>query len=439
MVNAIVLWDDQPMAGPDVPARIVVTDDLRRSRLTVFFRLLLAIPHLVWVTLWGIAAFLVAIVNWFATLALGRSPGPIYRFLCGYVRYYAHVSAYVLLAANPFPGFLGEPGRYPVDVEIAPLAPQKRLKTLFRIVLAVPALILAGALRAGGGFAFSHGRNRYGGAVAGSNVSFGLLGIVAVLVWFSALARGRTPRGLQNTLAWGIGYVAQVSAYALVLTDRYPNSDPGATGVLGAQPAHPVRIRVEDDLRRSRVTVFFRLLLFIPHYVWLLLWGIPIILAVIGSWFVTLALGRTPRALHSFISSYVRYQTHVYAFVALIGNPFPGFLGRPGSYPIDLEIDGPERQHRLKTLFRLFLAVPAFFVSGNLTVVLWIVAFLGWFAALATGRMPTGFRNVGAWVLRYGAQTNAYLNLLTDRYPYSGPESGEAEPEADETTAQLAA
>jgi hypothetical protein len=43
--------------------------------------------------------------------------------------------------------------------------------------------------------------------------------------------------------------------------------------------------------------------------------------------------------------------------------------------------------------------------------------------------MPTGFRNVGAWALRYVAQTNAYHYLLTDRYPYSGPEAGEPIPE----------
>jgi hypothetical protein len=35
--------------------------------------------------------------------------------------------------------------------------------------------------------------------------------------------------------------------------------------------------------------------------------------------------------------------------------------------------------------------------------------------------MPLGFRNVGAWALRYGAETNAYFLLLTDVYPYSGP------------------
>ena len=424
------------MAG--VPARIIVTDDLRRSRLTVFFRLLLAIPHLVWLALWTVAAFLAAIGNWFATLATGRSPELLYRFLAAYVRYSTHVSAFLFLAANPFPGFTGAAGSYPIDVEIAPRAPQHRLKTLFRLVLAVPALLLAGVLRSGG-FAVGQGHGRHGGGSTGFSGSLGLLALVAVLTWFAALARGRAPQGFRNMLAWGLGYLAQVHAYVLVLTDRYPNTDPGAVGVLGAQPAHPVRLRVDDDLRRSRVTVFFRLLLFVPHYIWLLLWGIAVLLAVIGNWFVTLALGRSPRAVHAFIAAYVRYQTHAYAFLGLVGNPFPGFLGRPGSYPIDVEIDGPERQHRLKTLFRIFLVIPALLVDYSLSVVLAIAAFLGWFAALVTGRMPTGFRNVGAWALRYSAQTNAYLYLLTDRYPYSGPEAAADEDEVEETSAQLAA
>ena len=83
--------------------------------------------------------------------------------------------------------------------------------------------------------------------------------------------------------------------------------------------------------------------------------------------------------------------------------------------------------------------IPALLVDYSLSVVLAIAAFLGWFAALVTGRMPTGFRNVGAWALRYSAQTNAYLYLLTDRYPYSGPEAAADEDEVEETSAQLAA
>ena len=56
------------------PIRLVVRDDdLERSRLTVFFRLILAIPLFIWVTLRGIAAFVVAIVNWLAVLVQRRS------------------------------------------------------------------------------------------------------------------------------------------------------------------------------------------------------------------------------------------------------------------------------------------------------------------------------------------------------------------------------
>jgi Domain of unknown function (DUF4389) len=64
------------MATPEQrPIRLVVRDDeLRRSRLTVFFRLLLAIPLFVWVTLRGIAAFVVAFVIWLAVLIEAKAP-----------------------------------------------------------------------------------------------------------------------------------------------------------------------------------------------------------------------------------------------------------------------------------------------------------------------------------------------------------------------------
>ena len=424
------------MAG--VPAKVIIRDDLARSRVTVFFRILLAIPHLIWISLWSILAVLAAIANWFATLVMGRPPEALYRFLSAYVRYAVHVSAFILLGANPFPGFTGEAGSYPIDVEIAPRDRQHRLKTLFRIVLIIPAAIVSGVAAggSGGGGGSSSGHNgRIWTSFFGSGVWVGALTfVVAFLAWFAVLARGRMPLGFRNTIAWALGYSAQVHAYLLLLSDRYPNSDPGATGVLGVPPPHPISLRVDDDLRRSRVTVFFRLFLAIPHLVWLYLWGIAVEVAIIINWFATLILGRSPGWLHRFLGAYVRYQTHVLAFLTLVANPFPGFVGRPGSYPIDLEIGPSERQHRLKTLFRLPLALPAFFVSFPLEFLLFVISFLAWFAALVTGRMPTGFRNVGAWALRYVAQTNAYFYVLTDRYPYSGPEAGEPAAEPAEET-----
>ena len=400
------------------PIRLVLRDDdLRRSRLTVFFRLFLAIPHLVWLVLWGIAAQVVIFILWLAILIEGRAPEILHDFVAGYLRYTTHVGAYLLLAANPFPGFRGAP-RYPVDVEIDPPARQSRWATLFRLLLVLPAVVIAGVL--GGAFAvFSLGALYFNGVA----------GTAAFLVWFAALVRGRTPRGLRDLTTYALGYGAQAGGYLLLLTDRYPSSDPVLPEPLPELPEHPIRIAVTDELERSRLTVFFRLFLAIPHLVWLMLWGIAVFFAVVAAWFVALVIGRVPSGLHRFLAAYVRYSTHVYAYLTIVGRKFPGFTGREGSFGIDLHIDPPGPQRRLLTLFRVFLAIPAFVVAGAVGNALWIVALLGWWVGVVFGRMPEGLRNLGASCLRYSAQTYAYLFLLTGRYPYASPVlEGRAEP-----------
>jgi Domain of unknown function (DUF4389) len=235
------------------------------------------------------------------------------------------------------------------------------------------------------------------------------------------------PLGFRNLQAYGLRFLAQAFAYIFVLTDRYPNIDPADPASDG--PPHPVRLAVSDDLRRSRLTVFFRLLLALPHFVWLLLWSIVALLALIAAWFATVfridsrdvRFSTPPHGLFRFLAAFVRYSTHLQAFVALTANPFPGFTGAAGSYPIDPELPGPERQDRLVTLFRLVLALPAFAVSGSLYLLAFLAAFFGWFVALVLGRMPRSLRDVQAYVLRYGLQVSAYFWLLTDRYPFSGP------------------
>src|ERR671935_2298233 len=104
-------WDPVPPAY-DHPVRLSSTDDLQRSRLTVFFRLILAIPHLLWLILWGAAAIFVAVANWFATLLGQQSPDSLHEFLSRFARQEIHVTAYISLTTNPFPPFLGKPGSY---------------------------------------------------------------------------------------------------------------------------------------------------------------------------------------------------------------------------------------------------------------------------------------------------------------------------------------
>jgi hypothetical protein len=399
------------------PVRLVISDDLARKRLTVFFRLLLVIPHYVWLALWGIGALLAAMVNWLATLIAGRSPAGLHRFLAAYVKYTTQVYAYLFLAADPYPPFDGRPG-YPVEVEIAPPELQPRLTVAFRLILVIPALLLAASLLGVPGIGLGRWRS---GSGATFNDSLGIVHAAAFLGWFASVAWGRMPRGLRDSVAWGIGYGAQLWAYLFLLTSRYPDSDPEL--VLGELPARsdPIGLELHDELRRSRLTVFFRLLLAFPHFVWLTLWGILALLAAIASWAATLVLGRTPAALHRFLSAYLRYQLHVSAFVSLVANPFPGFAGSAGSYPAEAVIDAPQRQNRWTVGFRLLLALPAWFLAAAYGSLLWPVAVLGWFAALATGAMPRRLRNTGAHAVRYVTQVYGYLFLLTDAYPYGGP------------------
>lgn len=387
-----------------LPAQLTVEDDLRRSRLTVFFRLLLALPHLVWLYLWSVVAGLLYLVVVPVAVINGALPGWAHDFYAAWTRYLLHLTAYLTFAANPYPGFVGEPGSYPVDATFEAPQPQSRWSMGFRWLLCIPAFLLAGTL---------------GGITLWSTL--GILTVVPFLAWFACLARGSMPPGFRDAMVYGLGYVTQAYAYLWLLSPRYPSADTAAVSV-AVPPEHPVRLSVGGDLARSRLTVFFRILLVLPHLVWLTLWAILAELAALIGWVVALFTGRLPDAFHRFISAYLRYQVHVNAFAYLIANPFPGFTGRPGSYPVEAELPPRERQGRLWILFRLWLALPALLVAVALGSAAGAAAILGWFYALFTGRMARGLRNLQAWWLRYSVQAYAFALLVTPRYPYSGPE-----------------
>jgi Domain of unknown function (DUF4389) len=123
-----------PLVAAHHPVRLRITDDLRRTRLTAAFRLILVIPHLLWAALLAIAVFFAVIANWFATLVQGRSPDSLHNFLAGFLRYVTHVTAYLFLIADPYPRFflLQEAAEYRVDLEIDPPVVQNRWTVAFR-------------------------------------------------------------------------------------------------------------------------------------------------------------------------------------------------------------------------------------------------------------------------------------------------------------------
>jgi uncharacterized protein DUF4389 len=186
--------------------------------------------------------------------------------------------------------------------------------------------------------------------------------------------------------------------------------------VPAALQPHPIGLVVTDDLHRSRLTVFFRLLLAIPQFIWLAIWGIAAYFVVILAWFAALFIGRLPDGFHSFLAAFLRFTTQLSAYVLLLANPWPPFLGNV-DYPVDLRVAPPEQQSRLTVFFRLVLVIPAGILTYVFRLVNNFIAFLAWFYCLFTGRMHEGMRNLSAWLLRYELQTYAYAMLLTGRYP----------------------
>ena len=185
-----------------------------------------------------------------------------------------------------------------------------------------------------------------------------------------------------------------------------PPAEPEVTTAAALEPGadHPLRLPVTDDLQRSRLTVFFRLLLAIPHIIWLMLWTIAVFFVLIVAWVAALIKGRLPDGMHSFFANYLRYSTRLV------------------TYPVDLHVDPPQAQSRWKILFRGILSIPAQILAWVFGQVLGIVAFLAWFVCLFIGRMPKGMEDLGVYCLRYQQQTYGYMMLLTERYPsLSGP------------------
>jgi hypothetical protein len=169
-----------------------------RSRLTTFFRLIIAIPWMLWAALWGLAAFCVTIVAWFVLLFTGRWPEGWYAFVSSFARYYLRVYAFSFLLTDPFPPFDGdEHPEYPAQLQIGP--PQTsydRMKVLLRIFYIIPAYIVA--------------------YIAG--IGLELIGFIS---WLAILFTGRQPDELQNALRWCLSWSTRLMLLGSLLTETY--------------------------------------------------------------------------------------------------------------------------------------------------------------------------------------------------------------------------
>lgn len=102
-----LLHDDYPPFGDGPYPAVLVLDlpNAPRDRVSVAFRIILAIPHVLAVWALGIAWFFVTVYAWLAILLTGRYPEGLYSFAVGVLRWSTRVEAYLLLLHDDWPPF----------------------------------------------------------------------------------------------------------------------------------------------------------------------------------------------------------------------------------------------------------------------------------------------------------------------------------------------
>lgn len=227
MVTPAMQDDAKPHAystSVDYPARVSVDyPEGPRRRWTVFFRLILAFPHLLlvggstfltfgsatgmfdgsftvgWpmsIGVLGVVVVVTTFVTWFLLVLGNAHPRGLWDLASLYLRWRTRAVAYAALLRDDYPPF-GD-GEYPVTLDLdQPPEERDRVSILLRIFFAIPHIIIVWLL----GLAW---------------------GITSIIAWVVILVTGEYPRNLYDFGAGVLRWSIRVEAYLLLLTDEYP-------------------------------------------------------------------------------------------------------------------------------------------------------------------------------------------------------------------------
>jgi hypothetical protein len=205
---------------------------------------------------------------------------------------------------------------YPVSAAIEPqLVERNRLTTAFRLVLAIPHLILVGGV--GVGFAANSSRRdllSFGGET-------GLLGSIAFLLaivsWFTIVITSEHYTPIRRYTGYYLRWRVRALTYLMLLTDVYPPF---------GDASYPATLALEAPSRpRDRVSVGLRLIIAIPHFIVLFFVLCAWWVTTVVSWFAILMNGRYPPGLYGFGVGALRWLIRVEAFVLLLVDEYPPF------------------------------------------------------------------------------------------------------------------
>jgi hypothetical protein len=225
----------------DYPVRVDGDLDPGLRRWVWLVKWVLAIPHYVVLFFLWIAFAVLTIIVFFAILITARYPEPIFRFNVGVLRWSWRVRyyAYSALGTDRYPPFtIAERGAYPARFEVD--YPERLSRGLVLVkwwLLALPHYAVVSAFVGSGPYLLYLGgipwRNEDEPAGMGTYV-WGLIYMLALFAAVVLLFAGFYPRGIFDFVLGMNRWRLRVSAYAALMTDRYP---PFRIDLGGADPA----------------------------------------------------------------------------------------------------------------------------------------------------------------------------------------------------------
>jgi hypothetical protein len=204
-----------------------------------------------------------------------------------------------------------ESAQYPARLDVDYPETLDRLSTFFRIIWAIPILIIASVLSSTAtstytvvtesGELVSRVTSTGGGIVAG------LFGATLLMILF----RRRYPRWWFDFAREFTRFGTRVGAYMALLTDSYPSTEDEQSVHLEID--YP---DAERDLNRWLPLV--KWFLAIPHYIVLAFLALGAFFVIVIAWFAILFTGRYPRALFDYVVGVTRWGLRVQAYVSLL-------------------------------------------------------------------------------------------------------------------------
>jgi hypothetical protein len=196
-----------------------------RNRVTTFFRIILAIPHLflvggpglaggggtsqqdgalsaiVALLTFGVLAFvagIMTIISWFAIVITGKDPRGLWDFRANVMRWRGRSNAYIALLRDEYPPFAFEDAGYPSRVVLNDYPQTRnRMTVLLRLFFLIPHVIVLIFL----------------------DIAWA---VTLIIAWFAILITGSYPEGLYNFAVGVMRWHFRLEAYGTLLNDEFP-------------------------------------------------------------------------------------------------------------------------------------------------------------------------------------------------------------------------